>query len=1415
MSGKKFTVPSNFDELRVVTDENRYTVSEEFSVREVADYLDGVSRKFQEYGYDFIREDYDMFYSGLKNFKNLTSQHQNSLWKTLIRALTLFENEFSSEAQKVRSNLLSDPEEKLNRANTLKMLVFSICNLMELCETALSKKWLEEPKPDGRKSAKKKTTSGIGVDNYEREREKAVSLLFKLLVLPIQLVFSPPVVEESLINCIIKCCWKLTENQSLHRNKPLVEDIFHIVGYSIEKYSGSLGFCLKIIQLLQLKESLVSILAQMVSFIVKQHNQSLLISEIIREIERIDIKELSRDSSGPRAISLFLCEVAEKCPREMLNSIANLLPFLEQDSYLMRSATLSIIGTVVSECLSSEKMTPLEKQTRDKLLDKLEAHVHDIGSFTRGRAIQSWSKLCEERKIPISRFETLMEVIVGRLNDKTTYVRKSAVHFLATFLKANIFGVELNRQAVISVRDKAKEELDELENRRKSLEDKGEQLEAFDPNKPWKTIEPDFIEYLKENFEEFEPEDTDQSINGSCTEDDLKMKLVYNLDDKKFNEIIPIYKLLKALISDDTASDGSQKSRTNENSEETDENEETEEEGDEEMLSPVEKVLNFCKSIYLKTAAPSSSCVSDETMREVIGKVVGGNVDQERVEEDLEAVTQSINKQESVILYLDRILSVIDHLRNSIPLACILLYSKNVTDVQEAIDFIITSYEFGLKEEAEAGLRKMITLIFTADKTKEEVIKAYRRLLIQRSDSISDSARAKDMLKKLFDLIRKASFEEVISIQELMKELVKSNDIDKSAINLLWDKYTMRFPDSTEEESCLSIQIIAMIASNEPDLVRKNLETLTSVGLGERGLKNLKLAQYTCTTLSKAMTNQGRIVTTELPYRFKNHQIFDRISKILVESFSQPNLEGWLPLQDEALKVIFNLAEHPDAICEKILYEMMHIITDKPISSSDLATTQSENGEIFHSQVPTSTQNRENESEEKENNNDNEFFQVNSQVLVNFFTFVGNVALNLLIHLEVNIFTELKTRNALKEESEKRKSISRPRVSMRRKSGRASLAAQTEEEELGLTGVVTADDAEAEFIADICNEEVVNKKGHQENLLYRLASIVSRLAREIAVSTPRKFADVRLESAITLTLGKMMLISEKFCESNLKVLMTIMSRSSKSLVRSNAVIVIGDLCVRFATILDSWTPRLYQLLSDDSVLVRTNTLKVISRLILCDMIKVQERISEIAKLMCDPVEEIASFARLFFTQLSKKLNAIYNVLPDIISRLSSEETSVSKDDFQFIMRFLFDLIDKERHTQTLVDKLCQRFKGNVNERQWVDLAFCLSLLKYSDKSVAKLSEHFPLYADKLSVPEVYELFSSVVSTASKITSIKTETKAILDELLIKMDQAKNKGVEDEINEGEDPDEADEADEAAESEADATSRVEEEMECGGS
>lgn len=64
--------------------------------------------------------------------------------------------------------------------------------------------------------------------------------------------------------------------------------------------------------------------------------------------------------------------------------------------------------------------------------------------------------------------------------------------------------------------------------------------------------------------------------------------------------------------------------------------------------------------------------------------------------------------------------------------------------------------------------------------------------------------------------------------------------------------------------------------------------------------------------------------------------------------------------------------------------------------------------------------------------------------------------------------------------------------------------------------------------------------------------------------------------------------------------------------------------------------------------------------------------------------------RVFFDRLAKKGNAIYNILPDLISSLSvnPEITSAA---FKSIMKFQFSFIDKEKQAETLTEKLCHRF----------------------------------------------------------------------------------------------------------------------------
>ena len=71
---------------------------------------------------------------------------------------------------------------------------------------------------------------------------------------------------------------------------------------------------------------------------------------------------------------------------------------------------------------------------------------------------------------------------------------------------------------------------------------------------------------------------------------------------------------------------------------------------------------------------------------------------------------------------------------------------------------------------------------------------------------------------------------------------------------------------------------------------------------------------------------------------------------------------------------------------------------------------------------------------------------------------------------------------------------------------------------------------------------------------------------------------------------------------------------------------------------------------------------------------------------------------------------MYNLLPDILSNLSSEPDLPEKA-FQDIMRHLLQYIGKEKHADSLADKLCARFEGTGELTQWRNVAFCIAQVR--------------------------------------------------------------------------------------------------------
>lgn len=169
-------------------------------------------------------------------------------------------------------------------------------------------------------------------------------------------------------------------------------------------------------------------------------------------------------------------------------------------------------------------------------------------------------------------------------------------------------------------------------------------------------------------------------------------------------------------------------------------------------------------------------------------------------------------------------------------------------------------------------------------------------------------------------------------------------------------------------------------------------------------------------------------------------------------------------------------------------------------------------------------------------------------------------------------------------------------------------------------------------------------------------------------------------------------------------------------------------------------------------------------------VQVTGQLADIASCIVDPNEEIQNVTKEFFHQLVASKEAEYfKILPDIISRLSSNDTPIEEDKFRIIMKYLMELIQKDRQVENLVEKLCVRFRNTNKERQWRDVAYCLSLLNHSEKTMRKLIDNIGAYKDKIQNDEIYDSFKTIVSNANKQVT-KLELKNLAKELDTKLQQ---------------------------------------------
>mmetsp|Transcript_1590 Transcript_1590/g.3412 ORF Transcript_1590/g.3412 Transcript_1590/m.3412 type:complete len:1390 (+) Transcript_1590:152-4321(+) len=226
-----------------------------------------------------------------------------------------------------------------------------------------------------------------------------------------------------------------------------------------------------LVDLLHTYDHMAPLVAELCT-IVNESPTNILATELLREIGRLDTSGYTdsnaagNKASGIKNVAPFISELAAVRPRVVLSNISLLLPHLDSEPYVLRSAIVNSIGHILvreDQLLvevkpdkdgdsgdESGEGSKLERQianmakTRRSLFDILCDRTHDITSFTRAASLKVLNDLTEKQSLPLDRIMPVTAIAIDRLQDKTVMVRRYAMQLLTTLLENNPFMGMLN-----------------------------------------------------------------------------------------------------------------------------------------------------------------------------------------------------------------------------------------------------------------------------------------------------------------------------------------------------------------------------------------------------------------------------------------------------------------------------------------------------------------------------------------------------------------------------------------------------------------------------------------------------------------------------------------------------------------------------------------------------------------------------------------------------------------------------------------------------------------------------------------------------------------------------------------------------------------------------------------------------------
>ncbi|XP_018316818.1 condensin complex subunit 1 isoform X2 [Mycetomoellerius zeteki] len=1271
---KKFVIPLIKDEL-LTSHVGQYFVQEITPLRVLSQALNSTRLALQSNGAHFILNHFDTFFSVIVHGSKVELEICQRSFNRIHKAVEVLVDEQEKIFDHGKDITEEEDRETYLCINNMLAYLFSwfICHMEEHIKNV----------NESNIGKRKKSTKSDIEEEWELSRQKALELLYRWLQIPLHKIWRPPIVDNSFVMTLAQICYKILEQSKDAKQKHIRETIFEILGTLIKKYNHGITCVVRIVQLVKLYDALAVPIAAGVVHMVTECSCNGLIKQVMNEIGQSEINE-----TDSRNTSIFLENIAILQPNLIIPILDDISDYLSSEFYTMRNCVIGILGAVVQKALTGEDLTDEQKDQRNECLDNLEDHILDCNAYVRSKVLQTWQHLCCEGAVPLARHGKLLAHTALRLEDKSANVRKQALQLLRTLLQSNPFAGKLNCVELSNSLDKEMAKLQELQTNIVNASGRGNK-QRF---QLWAVLQSDIkaaIKEILENNEEYTDNVEQENIDPNHAFEHVRQLL---LSRKVTEAVTYLWKTCMTL----------------------------------EQISGIENFSTAAKEEFLLSF-----------LLKIFIESENGSPNDENAN-DAQSSEQDNNKKEElrlrkrVIDYLKNCLKFATELEKAIPMAEKLLFSTCAGDAVESCTFLGTAFQFGVTGAANS-MREALFQVFHRDQSvRNNVAGVYKEIYLNmNNDKRSTRQIAVARANRLIELMKELKPGQSSALTLLIVTWYENGELNSELLQVLWEKFSMKYPDTSSIDSRTALMIITMTAQAKSNIASDNLDVLMKIGLGPRAKDDLLLARDVCRMLLKIKQNNKDVEKPPLRYP-NNHDMFKEIMTLLTDFFTSTEVNAYISFATDAINVIYHLANQPD----KLIKELLLSITKK---------SQFMNEET------------------------NEISDVSSIVLSKLLYIIGHVAIKQLVHLDVSIYKELKRRNTLREmQGKKKKRITKSicTTSDRAKSMNMSTSSNLstiqrafrnketsilneDNGEEALEGAV--DDVEAEFVTGVLEHEIVTGGG----LLVKFVPLILDVCQY-----PDKYNNENVQAAGSLALSKMMTVSSEFCEQYLRLLITILERSPYPGIRSNTLIGLSDLATRFPNQVEPWSKHIYGRLRDEDINVRKTCVRILSNLIMREMIRVKGQVSELALCIIDEDEQIRRDTKEFFSQLAQKGNALYNIVPDILSRLADPQLNLKEKHFQETIRYILSLMQKEKQIDTIIDKICTRFKLAATERQWRDLSYCLSLLQFSRKSIQRLIESLPLLKEKIHYKPVLAALRSIIEQTKK----KVDAKAVCIEL---------------------------------------------------